>query len=231
MILSANQPYFFPFPGFFLKAFLSDVFVILDEVQFPRGTTWLTRNRFKNEQGTLWMTIPVWKKGLGLQKINEVRICREGRWPAKHKSSLLSAYAKSPFLEDHLEIIERIFSSKLETLLDLNLTIIRYLMKQLRIDTRIVLLSELENGGTGTRLLIETCKKIGADSFLAQRPASKYLDFGLLRDAGIDIRFFSPPSIIYPQLWGDFIPNLSTFDLILNCGPKAHDILTSKYKA
>lgn len=71
MILSTSQPYFSPFPGFFLKAFLSDIFVILDEVQFPMGTTWLTRNRFKNDQGTLWMTVPVWKKGLGLQKINE----------------------------------------------------------------------------------------------------------------------------------------------------------------
>jgi len=71
MILSTSQPYFSPFPGFFLKAFLSDIFVVLDEVQFPRGTTWLTKNRFKNDQGTLWMTVPVWKKGLGLQKISE----------------------------------------------------------------------------------------------------------------------------------------------------------------
>ena len=76
MILSTSQPYFSPFPGFFLKAFLSDIFVILDEVQFPRGTTWLTRNRFKNDQGTLWMTVPVWKKGLGLQKIKEERAGR-----------------------------------------------------------------------------------------------------------------------------------------------------------
>jgi len=55
----------------------SDVFVILDNVQFPRATTWITRNRFKNDQGTLWMSIPVWKKGLGLQKLNEVRICHD----------------------------------------------------------------------------------------------------------------------------------------------------------
>ena len=59
MILSANQPYFAPFAGFFHKAILADVFVLLDEVQFPRGTTWMNRNRFKNDQGTLWMTIPV----------------------------------------------------------------------------------------------------------------------------------------------------------------------------
>ena len=70
MIVSANQPYLLPFPGFFHKAYLSDVLVILDGVQFPRRTTWISRNRFKDSQGTLWMTVPVWKKGLGLQKIN-----------------------------------------------------------------------------------------------------------------------------------------------------------------
>ena len=54
MIVSANQPYFAPYPGFFYKARLSDVFVILDEVQFPRKTTWVTRNRFKENQRTLY---------------------------------------------------------------------------------------------------------------------------------------------------------------------------------
>ncbi|MBT8369996.1 MAG: WbqC family protein, partial [Deltaproteobacteria bacterium] len=77
MIVSTHRPYFAPFPGFFQKAHLCDIFVILDNVQFPRGTTWITRNRFKNDQGTLWMTIPVWKKGLGLQSIDDVRICHE----------------------------------------------------------------------------------------------------------------------------------------------------------
>jgi len=38
----------------------------------------VTRNRFKNDLGTLWMTIPVWKKGLGLQNIDEVRIFDAG---------------------------------------------------------------------------------------------------------------------------------------------------------
>ena len=69
MIISAYQPYFAPFSGFFAKALRSDLLVLMDRVQFPRGTTWLTRNCFKNDQGDLWMTIPVWKKGLGLQKI------------------------------------------------------------------------------------------------------------------------------------------------------------------
>ena len=105
MMISANQPYFAPFPGFFHKALLSDVLVLLDEVQFPRGTTWISRNRLKNDQGALWLTIPVWRKGLGQQNINQVRICYERDWPRKHLDSLKSAYGNAPYFGDHLRFM------------------------------------------------------------------------------------------------------------------------------
>ena len=228
MILSVNQPYFFPFPGFFLKAYLSDIFVILDNVQFPRGTTWITRNRFKNDRGTLWMTIPVLKKGLGLQLINHVKIYHEDRWARKHLASLKSAYGKAPYLGDHLDFLDGIFSTKREKLIDLNMAIIPYLMKCLDIGTKVILLSELGIEAHGDRLLIEICKRMGASHFLTHNTAQKYLREDLFHEAGIQLKSFSPPSLIYPQLWGDYIPNLSIFDLILNCGPKAHDILTGR---
>jgi hypothetical protein len=125
MILSANQPYFAPFPGFFYKAWRSDLLVLLDDVQFPQGTTWITRNRFKSHQGALWITVPVWKRGLGLQKISEVRICHEGRWAKKHLESLKTAYRKAPYLPEHLEFIKEMFSERNEKLMDLNLAVIR----------------------------------------------------------------------------------------------------------
>jgi hypothetical protein len=225
MIISANQPYFCPFPGFFYKACLSDVLIILDEVQFPQGTTWINRNRFKNDQGTLWLTVPVWKRGLGLQNINQVRICYEGRWSYKHLKSLECAYANAPYLGDHLSFLERTLSLRLEKLIDLNLAIISYLMSCLQIDTRMVLLSELGVKARATPLLVEICKAMGASIFLAQSQAKKYLDADLFQREGIELRGFRYVSPIYPQLWGDFLAHLSTFDLICNCGPKAREIL------
>lgn len=225
LIVSTNQPYFFPYPGFFYKTHLSDILVILDEVQFPRGTTWVTRNRFKNDQGTLWMTIPVWKKGLGLQKIDEVRIYDEGRWAKKHLASLKSAYARAPYLVDHLNFVEMIFTSDFERLIDMNLAIIGYLMEHLHINTEVRLLSELGIESRGDRLLIEICSCLGASHFLIHNAALKFLNQEPFHEAGIRLRSCKPLSLVYPQLWGDFIPNLSTLDLILNCGPKAHDIL------
>ena len=225
MILSVNQPYFAPFPGFFYKVCRSDIFVILDRVQFPRGTTWLSRNRFKNDQGTLWMTVPVRRKGLGLQRIDQVMIDHEGRWLKKHVASLKNAYQKAPYFWEHIPFLERVFLKGHERLADLNLEIIHYILKELDIDSRVVLLSGMEIEGRGEGLILEICKQTGATTFLAQRPAKRYLDKSLFLEAGVEMEFFTPPCPVYPQLWGEFIPNLSVFDLLLNCGPKAGEIL------
>ncbi len=225
MIISANPPYFCPFPGFFYKAYLSDVLIVLDAVQFSQRTTWVSRNRFKNDQGTLWLTIPVWKKGLGLQNISQVRICYEGRWPRKHLESLKISYKHAPYLEDHLGFLEEMFSRRFEKLVDLNLAIVHHLLNYLEIDTKLVLLSELGVKGRGTQLLVEACKAMGASTFLAPSPAQKFLQADLFERNGLELGSFKylPPT--YPQLWGDFLPNLSTFDLIWNCGPRSWEII------
>ncbi|MDY6951092.1 MAG: WbqC family protein [Thermodesulfobacteriota bacterium] len=225
MIVSTYQPFFSPFPGFFYKAHLSDVMVLLDDVQFPLRSTWISRNRFKNDQGTLWITIPVWKKGLGLQRIKDVRICNEGNWRNKRLASLKTSYANAPYFKEHGDVMEEIFLGGIEKLIDLNLMTIQYLKERLGIDTPLVLQSNLGIQAKGHELLIEICRKLRASHYLAQASAKKYLDRDLFAQKGLALYFFTPPSPVYPQLWGDFIAHLSAFDLLFNCGPKSRDIL------
>jgi hypothetical protein len=225
MVISTYQPLFAPFLGFFYKARLSDVMVILDDVQFPLGRSFLNRNRFKNDQGILRITIPVWKRGRGLQKINQVMIYPEGNWRKKHLISLETSYANSPYFHEHLGFVEDIFTEKHKKLIDLNLSIIKYLMQQLDIATELILLSDLGITVRGANLLVEICRRLKASNYLTHTSARKFLNLPLFADAEIRISFFNPPSFVYPQLWGDFIPNLSAFDLLFNCGPKSYEIL------
>ena len=175
----------------------------------------------------MWLTVPVWKKGLGLQRIHEVRICHEFRWPVKHLQSLKNAYARAPYLSDHLPFIEKTYRTGFEKLIEFNMAFIRYLFRQLKIETEIKLLSEIGIQATGNRMLVEICRRLGGSVYLAQRAAAKYLDRGPFRQEGIEIQLFKPPAYIYPQLWGEFIFNLSAFDMLFNCGPKARAILTA----
>ena len=225
MIISTSRPYFAPYPGFFSRVDQSDVFIILDSVQFPRGTTWITRNRFKNDQGALWMTVPVWKKGLGLQNTDDVRLCHDSQLLTKHLKSLKQAYARSPYFSEHLPFLNYIFSDRVGRLVDFNLAILRHLMLHMGIDTEVRMLSAMNIKARGEILPVEICRALQASTYLAPAAAGKYLNARIFEDAGIDLVFHKSTSCVYPQLWGDFLPDLSTFDLVFNCGPKARDIV------
>ena len=255
MIIATHQPIFSPWLGFFFKALHCDLLVLLDDVQFPRGTTWTSRNRFKFHQGTLWLTVPVWKKWRGLQKINEVEICYEKDWPRKHLSSLSTAYAHAPYWEDHQPFWKETYLQKSPQLIDLNLRIIEYLKTSLGISTRVQLSSSLIDAGigagigvdtgadigagigadfaapskaieaTGNERLIEICRRLKASIYLAQYEARNFIQEEAFSKAGIQVRYFRFHHPIYPQLWGDFMYNLSAWDLLINCGPRSYNIL------
>ncbi len=173
------------------------------------------------------MTVPVRKKGLGLQKIDEVRICHDSRWTYKHLAALKHAYANAPYFSEHLPFLASLFTAGSDRLIDFNLTIIRHLMLNLGVDTEIRRLSELNIKAGADKLLIEICRCFDAAVFLAPAAAAKHLKADLFENAGIELRWVKPRTPVYPQLWGDFIPDLSAFDLLFNCGPKARDILSA----
>jgi len=226
MIVSAYQPFFAPFPAFFAKALLSDVFVLFDSVQFPNSGTWLNRNRFKCGQGELRITIPVVHAG-GPHRIDEVRICRGGSWARKHLASLRSAYARAPFFEEHEPFLAGLFGKPPERLVDFNLAILKHVLVQFGVEARVVLLSELGIAAREPHLSVEVCRRLGGSVFLAQRAAEKFLGAETFAAAGHELRTFAYHPEIYPQLHGPFIQNLSAFDLLFACGPKATGILRS----
>ena len=72
MKISIHQANYFPYPGLFHKILLSDVFVILDNVQFQFDIT--NRNKIINKYGS-WhrISVPV-KKNQTHKKIIDIEI-------------------------------------------------------------------------------------------------------------------------------------------------------------
>ena len=44
-------------------------------------------------------------------------------------------------------------------------------------------------------------------------------------NGNIEVISFKRSDYAYPQMWGDFIANLSVLDMMFNCGPKAREII------
>ena len=245
MLVACHQPNYLPWSGYFHKIRLADVFVILDSIQFPRGRSWVSRNRIKTSRGQLWLTVPVKRKGLGLQRIQDVEIDNNymgcppldcgmlPMWGKKHLLSLVHFYKKAPYFSDYIDFFTNVYEKRWGRLSDLNLALIKEIKKWLEIDTKIVCSSEL---GIGDRhacpLLIEICKSLGADTYFSGSGGRKYIDDEKFKAQGINVKYFSFEPSAYPQFWGDFISNLSIVDLLFNCGKKgfANQVKSAKFR-
>ncbi|WAC07186.1 MAG: WbqC family protein [Thermodesulfobacteriota bacterium] len=225
MIVACHQPNFLPWIGFFYKAWLADLLVLLDDVQFARGFTWVNRNRLKCDQGEFWLTVPVKKKGRGLQKIRDVEVLDEGNWPRRFFQGISQNYTHAPYFAEHRSFFEDLLQTHWSKLIDLNVAAIDYLAGSLGIGKKIILQSSLHIQSQGSELLAKITRETGADVYLAPLVSKKYVDDNLFEQQGITIKFFKFIPPVYPQLWGEFIYNLSVLDLLLNCGGKSLEVI------
>lgn len=226
MVVTIHQPEHLPWLGFFNKIRQADVFVVLDHVQYRRRY-FQNRNRIRGSEGPLWLTVPVRVKGRYDQPINEVEIDTEGhpRWTRQCWNSLRHCYAKAPFFSDHAEFFESLYARRWTRLADFNQEIIHYLLAALGIRVEVVRSSTLDLTGRKGDLMLETCRKLGADAYLSGISGRAYLDEIAFTDAGIALRFQEFHHPIYRQLHEPFIPCLSTVDLLFNHGPASLDVI------
>jgi hypothetical protein len=218
LIVSAHQPNFAPWVGFFDKMLHSDVFVLLDTVQFiKRG--YQNRTRIKGSTGPQWLTVPVISKGRYDQATLDVQIDETTPWRTVHLRTLRTVLAKAPHRDTLLEIVEPIYAREdVHRLVDLNLALLRAVACGFGLATRLVLASDLELTGSSTELMVSLTKSVGGDVYLSGPTGRRYLEPASFEEAGLELRYheFAPGE--YPQLHGPFEAGLSCIDYIANCG-------------
>ncbi len=219
MRISFSQPVFIPWGGFYGRLLNSDLMIILDNTLFARGFTFVNRNRLKAPQGEIWITVPVKKKGLGRQRIQDLQIVRPEIWARKFLALLKHYYGHSFYFEQTSRSLESIISSAGSDFLALALGCARFLADCFQINRGFRLQSELGVENRGTNLLVELAERVGAREVLLPHLAGRHLNLEALTRNGIKVIFLKYQPVAYPQFWGDFIANLSALDLWLSCGP------------
>lgn len=225
MIISFNQPAFIPWGGFFARLLSSDRMVLLDDTALARGFTFVNRNRLKGPEGEVWITVPLRRKGLGVQKIRDLMIYEKERWKNKFLATLQHYYGHSPYYESVVEGIRSAVDRPEPRFLDLTLALLNILRSQIGITREITLQSDTKIAGKGTSLLVSIASKLGADETILPCGSEKAVESTRFEEAGIKVRFlrYAPPQ--YPQFWGDFLPKLSALDLLLCCGPAGRAVI------
>lgn len=218
------QPGYLPWLGFFDQLQRCDIFVLYDDVAFDKHG-WRNRNRIKSQNGPLWLTVPVHVDFLG-QKIQDVKIDNTKPWSKKQLSSISQLYSAAPHVKDYLPGLSAILEEKWTKIVDLDIALINQLCSWLGIERTIVRSSELGIEGERSERLANLCTHLGANHYLSGNAAMSYLNLELFAERRIQVSWQEYEHPIYPQLHGEFVPYLSTLDLLLNCGNMAASIIS-----
>ena len=227
MRVAIHQPNYLPYLGFFHKIYLSDIFVILDTVQFIKSgpLAWMNRNKIRTARGWIWLSVPVLTKGKFPVTIKEALVDNTQDWRRKHLHSIYYNYNKGRYFDTYAKFFEGLFKKEWERLSSLNEEIIEYLLKQLDISVKIVKASELGAEGGGTDLLVNICKQIGADGYIYGKHGEDYMELEKFKQNGIKLipQDFKHPR--YNQLYEPFIEDMSVIDLLFNEGKNSINVL------
>lgn len=218
MIVGIHQPNYLPYLGFFEKFFRSDVYVILDHVQYTKNG-FQNRNQINTKNGPVWLTIPV-KHKLGM-KTNEILVDNGQKWKKQHFTSILQNYAKAKYFADCIVLLENIYSGDWEKLVDINSAILKVAFSLLDPGKKIIHSSEMSLNSNGSGLILEICKKTNASSYLSGKSGRSYLYLQEFEENNIEVVFQEYNHPVYDQVHGSFRANLAFIDYIFNCGTES----------
>lgn len=232
MVVSAHQPHFLPWLGYFNKVAKSDVFVWLENVQF-RKNYFQNRTKIKVGENEFWLTVPVKKASLETH-ILDIQIDNSKNY-RKLAKTLSNTYSKAPYFSEIFPDIQKILETNNTNLNELNLRLFMFFIDGLQIDTKIIRSSELQlQSEDPNDRLIELCQKLDATSYIAGKGGANYMNKDLFDQQNIHILWqqFPVSEIQYPQKGKNFLMGLSIVDALFNIGfDNTRDLIHTEWKS
>jgi hypothetical protein len=230
MIVAAHQPHYMPWLGYLDKMAKSDLFVVMDDLQYE-AQNYQNRQRVKLHAGAQWLTVPL-ERGTQGDRICDKRIDNSGstrqHWQRRTWLTLEINYRRAPFWKLYADDLYAVYAQTWVSLLELDMKMLDLARRWLDIRTPIVRASSLGLTGIKTDRLIDLCRKTGARCYLSGGGGSTgYLDVERMGRAGIGViwQHFEHPR--YEQRYSEvgFLSHLGFIDLLFNCGEASREML------
>ena len=217
-----HQPDFMPYLGFFDRLLHADIYVVLETAQYVNGTSrsWMNRDKIKTEKGEQWITVCV-KKAPRETRIKDILLLDDDKWRRNNLGLLHQNYRKAPFYKEIMPYLERLYAGDYLYFWDFSFASIRMLMELFGIEIETVFASDLDPQGKNNDMIVDILNKLGAKTYLSGTGAADYYDPKVYERAGIRVVWQEFTHPVYPQQFGEFIPYLSSIDLLFNCGIEA----------
>lgn len=193
---------YFP-PISYVAAMLDKPVVVVEQYEtFPKQTY---RNRavVATANGLLPLSVPVIRTNGNHTYTKDMDICYNENWAAKHWRAIESAYNSSPYFLYYKDDVEEILNKKHRTLLELNMDILAFVFKKLKVAKDIMLSTDF--------VLAEDVATI-EDYRNRFSPKNK------------EILQLPPYDQVFEDRYG-FQQDLSILDLLFNMGPDSMSYL------
>lgn len=226
MIISIHQPDYIPYLGYFYKISKSDYFAFYDDAQFSNDNLH-HQNKIKTSMGVCKLKIPV-DYHFG-DPINKVRTKDQLGWKEKHLKTIEMNYKRAKYFKEIYPFFKELLLCQYDSLADMNISINKFLCYSFGFTTNFIKVSELSIYSKKENKVIDICNRLQADTYYSGLGAASYQKEEHFKEKGIALQYTDYVPFEYPQLWGDFIPNLSVLDFIFNCGFD-WDFVEQKYR-
>ena len=221
--VAISQSNYIPWKGYFDLIASVDEFIIYDDMQYTTRD-WRNRNMIKTPAGSKWMSIPV---GCDRnRRIRDVMLIDNG-WNLDHWKMLQNNYARADHFKEIEEWLEPIYLlSDDVTLSTFNRKFIEHICSYLEIKTKISNSWDYSLVAGKTERLVDLCIQSKATKYISGPSAKNYIDKQIFDDADISLEWFDYSGYKeYPQLWGEFVHDVSILDLFFNCGKNSKNYM------
>ena len=217
-IVVIHQPDFLPHLAFFHRLLRADQWIVLDHVQFVNGTSrsWTHRDKIKTPRGPQWLTVSV-RKAARDTPINAIELSETG-WREQNLNLIRENYRDADHYNKIYPELEVLYGLPCTKLSEFTMASIRMLLRLFDIAIPTIISSTLQPAGHNNELLVDILQKVSATRYLSGTGALDYFDPAPFAGAGIGVDWQEFRHPVYPQLHGEFVPYLSSIDLLLNCG-------------
>jgi len=216
-IVSIHQPSYFPWFGLLDKIIKSDIFIILDNVQFNKRA-FQHRTLYSNSSGKpSYLTLPVDAKNHQKNKILINQVLLKNSYKEvllKHKHILKQRYGKFYGFKKYEAIINNILEKDYKYLIEIVMETFFFTLKIYDVKTKIIFASELNVEGTKSELMLNLTKAVGGNVYLSGQGAKAYMNDELFYQEGIKVIYQDFIHIEFDQkLKKDFQPGCMSIEL------------------
>ena len=221
------QPSYIPWRGFFHQIYMSNLFIHYDDAQYDKHG-WRNRNKIRNKNGELWLTIPVLSKGNVENNllIKDVRINNSTNWAKKHWQTIEQSYSKTLFFDKYSSSLKSFFDNPPELLVDFVIPLTEHISSLLDIThVKFLRSSTLACSGNKTEKIVNILKYVESNYYISGPSAKDYMDENLLAENNITVRYMDYMYGDYPSLFGNTSSSLSIIDLLFIMGPLTNQFI------